>query len=537
MEVLDAEQMRRADAAAIEGMGIPGLVLMENAGRLVAEVLVDELDPVDGERVVVLAGSGNNGGDGFVAARHLVRLGVDATVYLIGKTRDQLKGDARAMADAWAGMGGAMAEITDAAAWSERGPDLDEGTIIIDALFGTGLTRPVKGLPAKAVEAVNASPSPVVAVDIPSGLFASSPKIPGPVMEASVTVTFGRPKPAQLLPPAEDVCGELFVADIGIPARAVAQAEPDLHWVTEEDAARLLPERSPEDHKGRFGHVLTVAGSVGKAGAAALTGWGALRGGAGLSTIAAPAPARAEAAGFAAELMTVPLPASRDGQLGQDAHKALLELEGTFNVLAVGPGLGQASATQTEIRRLVQRSKLPVVLDADGLNAFHGRYRTALAKHAAPLVVTPHPGEAARISGIDTGAIQADRLEAARAIAREADAVCVLKGYRTITADPTGRAFINPTGNAGMASGGMGDLLTGLIAAFVAQGLEPLESAILGTYLHGLAADIAVDEEETQPTLTAGAVAERLPSAFAALRDVGRDDLGGGDAAHERHDL
>ena len=523
MEVLDAEKMRRADGAAIRGMQIPGLVLMENAGRLVAEVLIDELEPLDGERVVVLAGSGNNGGDGFVAARHLVRLGVHASVYLAGKKRAQLKGDAKAMADAWAGLGGELVELPTAKAWREHAPALGEGTIVVDALFGTGLTRPIEGLPAEIVQAVNASACPVVAVDIPSGLFASSPEIPGEVIEASITVTFARPKPAQLLPPAEDACGELFVVDIGIPARAVAAAEPDLHWVTPEDAARLLPERSPEDHKGRFGHVLTVAGSTGKAGAATLTGWGALRGGAGLSTIATPSAARAEVAGFAAELMTVPLPASRDGQLGKDAHKALAELEGTFNAMAVGPGLGQASGTQTEIRRLVQRSKMPVVLDADGLNAFHGRYRSALAKHAAPLIVTPHPGEAARISGLETPEIQGNRLVAARRIAREVNGVCVLKGYRTIVADPQGRAFINPTGNPGMASGGMGDLLTGMIAAFVAQGCEPLEAAILGAYLHGLAADIALDEDETEPTLTAGAVAERLPDAFAALTEVGRD--------------
>ena len=256
MEVLDADKMRRADAAAIEGMNIPGLVLMENAGRLVAEVLVEELDPSDGERVVVLAGSGNNGGDGFVAARHLVRMGIDAEVCLVGATRAKLAGDARKMADAWVGMGGSLTELKDRKSWDASAPPLQAGTIVVDALFGTGLSRPIEGLPAHVVEEVNQSPCPVVAVDIPSGLFASSPGIPGPVVEASITVTFARPKPAQLLPPAEDSCGELFVVDIGIPPRAVASAEPDLHWVTPEEAARLVPERSPEDHKGRFGHVL-----------------------------------------------------------------------------------------------------------------------------------------------------------------------------------------------------------------------------------------------------------------------------------------
>jgi NAD(P)H-hydrate epimerase len=520
MEVLDADKMRRADAAAIEGMDIPGLVLMENAGRLVAEVLVEELDPFEGEHVVVLAGAGNNGGDGFVAARHLARMGVDTAVYLVGATRAKLRGDAKAMAEAWVGMGGALTELKDRKSWREHGPHLGAGTIVVDALFGTGLSRPIQGLPAEVVEELNQSPCPVVAVDIPSGLFASSPQIPGPVVEAAITVTFARPKPAQVLPPAEDSCGELFVVDIGIPPRGIAAAEPDLHWVTAEEAARLLPERSPEDHKGRFGHVLVVAGSTGKAGAAVLTGWGALRGGAGLATVASPSSARAEVAGFAPELMTLPLPSSREGQLGKQAHKAVLELEGTFNVLALGPGLGQAAATQTEIRRLVQRSRLPVVLDADGVNAFEGRYRGALRKHAAPLIVTPHPGEASRITGLKTAEIQSDRVGAARRIAAEIGGICVLKGYRTIVADAQGRAFINPTGNPGMASGGMGDLLTGLIAAFVAQECEPLEAAILGTYLHGLAADIALDEGETEPTMTAGDVAEALPKAVRALREA-----------------
>lgn len=520
MEVLDADKMRVADETAIEGMKIPGLVLMDNAGRLVTEVLVEELGPVPGERVVVLAGTGNNGGDGFVVARHLMRFGVPAEVYLVGGTRTKLKGDARAMAEAWVGVGGDLVEIRDAKAWRERGPALDTDAIVVDAMFGTGLTRALEGLPALVVEDVNRSPCAVVAVDMPSGLSSSSHEVPGPAIEATLTVTFARPKPAQVLPPAEDYCGELFVVDIGIPARAVRAAGPDLHWVTEEEAASLVPERTPADHKGHFGHVLVVAGSVGKAGAAALTGWGAMRGGAGLVTIAAASTARPEIAGFAAELMTVPLPASRDGMLGKGAAKAVLDMQGTFNVAAVGPGLGQASATQTEIRRLVARSPWPVVLDADGLNAFGGRYRRSLGKHASPLVVTPHPGEAARITGLGVDEIQSDRLEAARRIAREVDGVCVLKGYRTIVADPEGRAFINPTGNPGMASGGMGDLLTGLIAGFIAQECEPLESAILGAYVHGLAADIALDEGETEQTLTAGEVALALPKAFAALEDT-----------------
>ena len=523
MEVLDTARMREADRIAIEEMRIPGLVLMENAGRLVAETILEAVPDVTARQVAVLAGPGNNGGDGFVCARHLARCGAPVVVWLVGATPGKLRGDAAAMARAWQGMGGEIVPIGDEKAWERNGPALHPGVLVVDALFGTGLSRPLAGLPARVVEDVNASGAIVAAVDIPSGLQASTHEVPGPAIAADLTVTFARPKPAQLLPPAEDFCGEVVVVDIGIPPRAIWQAGTDLHWVTEEDAALLLPEREPSDHKGRFGHVLVVAGSVGKAGAAALAGWGALRAGAGLSTVASPAPVRPEVAGFAPELMTEPLPATRDGFLAKGAAKVALELAAERTVLAVGPGLGMRPGVATEVRDMVKRSPVPVVLDADGVNAFAGRSRASLAKRKAPLVLTPHPGEAARLYGVTAAEVQADRLAWARKIAADADAVCVLKGYRTVIAAPDGQAYVNPTGNPGMACGGMGDVLTGLVAGFLAQGLEPLEAAILGAFVHGLAADIAVDRMESEPSLTAGAVLEHVADAFRHL--AGEEDL------------
>jgi NAD(P)H-hydrate epimerase len=537
MDVLDGERMRRADRIAIQQMKIPGLVLMENAGRAVAEAMIDEVPGLAERRVFVVAGPGNNGGDGFVVARHLARLGVSAVVLLVGAARAKLAGDTGAMAAAWAGIGGETLEIPDAKRWQAAASFLS-GDVIVDALFGTGLDRPLAGLPAEAVETINRAADAgalVVAVDIPSGLSASSAEVPGPAVQADLTVTFARPKVAHLLPPAEHLCGTVTVADIGIPDAAIYATDPDLHWVLLDEAALMLPERGPEDHKGHFGHVLVVAGSTGKAGAAALTGWGALRAGAGLVTVATPAPARGEVAHFAAELMTEPLPASREGVLARGAAARALALAKDCSVLAIGPGLSAGAAS--EVRALVKDAPVPLVLDADGVNAFAGRL-SALARRKAPLVITPHPGEAARLLGASVAEVQADRVAAARAIARGANAVAVLKGYRTIVADRSGTAFINPSGNPGMATAGMGDALTGIIAGLMAQELEPLDAAVLGVFLHGLAADIAVDDgAETEATLTTGAVLEALSDAFERLADAAAeeadpDDAGGAGHSH-----
>ncbi len=524
MEVLDAARMRRADEITIDELKIPGLVLMEHAGLRTFEVMRDEIDDLRARPVTVLCGRGNNGGDGFVIARHLHLAGCDVRAVLVGAGLARLAGDAATMARAFAGLGGTILEAGSARAWEPIAGSLDPIDVVVDALFGTGLTRPVEGLPARVIDDVNRSGAAVVAVDIPSGLDASCARIIGPAIEADLTVTFARPKPAHLLPPAEGLTGDLVVVDIGIPASAVARTKPDLHWVLPEEAAAIVPERDPGDHKGRCGHVLVVAGSTGHAGAAALAGRGALAAGAGLVTVAAPRPARPEVAGFAPELMTADLPAGRGGALAAGAAERALELAAERDVLAIGPGLGRQAPAPAQIRRIVRTARCPVVLDADGINAFAGRSAAGLARHAGPLVLTPHPGEAARLLGMTVADIQEDRLVAARLGASRFDAVFVLKGFRTIVAEPGGRAFINPTGNPGMASAGMGDVLTGLLAGLLGQGLEPLDAAVLGVFVHGLAADLAIDAGETEMTLTAGAVLDHLADALRLLTGDDEDD-------------
>lgn len=522
MEVLDAKEMRLADNHAIETLAIPGLVLMENAGLRAAEIMQDEIEGLDVRPVTILCGGGNNGGDGFVIARHLDRVGAAVRVLIVGRGIDELEGDAATMAGAWVGLDGALAELRDEedlVALETLGP----ADVVVDALFGTGLSRPIRGLARKVVGIVNASGAEVVAVDIPSGLHASKPSLPGPVLSADLTVTFGRPKPALLLPPAEDHAGDVVVVDIGIPDASIQHAKPSLHWVLPEEAALLVPERDAEDHKGRAGHVLVAAGSPGRAGAAALTGWAALVSGAGLVTVAAKGGARQEVASFAPELMTESLPATKSGALGEAASKTILGLAEERDVLAIGPGLGVEAGSAAQVRRAVKSVEIPVVLDADGLGAFSGRHFASLAKRKAPLVLTPHPGEAARLAGVTVEEIQADRVGWARKIASASGGVCILKGYRTICADPEGHAFINPTGNPGMASGGMGDVLTGLVAGFIGQGLDTLEAAILAVFLHGLAGDAALSGPETEHTLTAGSLLQQLPDAFRILVEA-RDE-------------
>lgn len=527
MEVLDPARMREADRQTIEQLQVPGLVLMENAGRLVAETILDQVDDAAQRELLVFAGIGNNGGDGFVCARHLRQRGVSVAVVLVGE-QAALRGDAQTMLGAWIGPGGVLHLAPNEAALNTLRDDavvtLDPTTIVIDALLGTGLSRPVEGVVARAIEWINTSGATVVAVDIPSGLDAGRSQPIGAAVHADLTVTFARPKPAQLLPPAEALCGEIVVVDIGIPARVIAGTKPDLFWATREMIAPLIPGRATDDHKGRFGHVLIVGGSTGKAGAAALAGWATLQSGAGLVTVAAPPGVRSEIASFAPEMMTADLPADAEGRVSVDAAATVLSLLADKEVLAIGPGLGQSASVTRCVETLLTRAKSTIVLDADGLNVFAGRLGR-LAEHRATLIITPHPGEAARLLGSTVESIQADRLFAARRLAREVDALCVLKGHRTVIAAADGHALINSTGNPGMATGGMGDLLTGLIAGFLAQRMEPFAAASLAVYLHGLAGDIAIEADETMATLSATSLLSHFPAALRRL--AGEDERGG----------
>ncbi len=521
MRALSAEAMRAVDRAAIERLGVPALVLMENAAIGVADA-IGEAYP-QAESAVVVCGPGNNGGDGCAVARHLAVRGYEVEVWLAGGGREP-EGDAalqlaicrRMELPVHAlGAGNDPAPLVAAAAATD---------LFVDALYGTGLGRPLAGEAAALVAALAELAVPKVAVDIPSGLHGSRPEIYGPHLPADLTVTFGAPKIAHLLPPAADAMGRLVIADLGVPARLIDEAEEPagrLFLSTAEELAPLLPERPAGANKGDSGHAVIVAGSPGKAGAAILASRAAVRAGAGLVTAAVPAPLLPTVDLGSIESMTLALPATGSGQLAAAAVEAALEFLASKSAgksaLAVGPGLGGGEETAAAIRRLVAECRLPLVLDADGLNAFAGRAEElGGVLDGRQAVLTPHPGELGRLLGIATAEVEADRLGAARRAAAAARAVVVLKGRRSLIAAPGGDVDVNPTGNAAMATGGTGDVLTGIVVALLAQGLPARDAARLAVYLHGLAGDLAVEAHGSHGRAAAdlvdalGAACERL---------------------------
>jgi NAD(P)H-hydrate epimerase len=387
--------------------------------------------------------------------------------------------------------------------------------VVVDALFGTGLARPLEGVFAAAVAGMDALGLPLVAVDVPSGLDASSHRPPGPHPRAALTVTFAAPKVAHVLPPAALACGRVAVADLGFPPSLVDAAAGDLELLSAAELGGLLPARSPAAHKGDFGHVLVVAGSPGKSGAAILAARAAVRAGAGLVTVGVPAPLLAIVEAASLESMTLPLPADEDGGLRPDAVERLLA-DPRWTVAAVGPGLGTGGEVPEAVRRLARRCDRPLVVDADGLNAFAGAPE-ALRERPAATVLTPHPGELARLLGTTTAAVGEDRLAAVREAAAVTGAVVLLKGHLSLVASPDGPVAINPTGNPGLASGGSGDVLTGVVAALLAQGLAPWDAACAGAWLHGHAADLLLARQGGVALAAADLVAA-LPAAFDALR-------------------
>ncbi|HVT16271.1 MAG TPA: NAD(P)H-hydrate dehydratase [Thermoanaerobaculia bacterium] len=512
MRILTAEAMRAVDRAAIEGLGIPSLVLMENAAIGVADAIGQAFPAADS--AAIFCGPGNNGGDGLALARQLAARGYAVQLYLVGGGR-QPAGDAAVQLEICRRLGLPIREV---AAESEVAAALAEARdydLLVDALFGTGLARPLAGLFAAIAGGLNDLPLPRIAVDLPSGLGGSSAEPLGPHVRADLTVTFAAPKIAHVFPPAAAAVGELVVTDLGFPPRLIEEAEGDLHLLVGEELSGLLPPRPAGAHKGDFGHLLIVAGSTGKAGAAVLACRAAVRAGAGLVTAAVPEPVLAIVNLGSIESMTLPLPAGAAGQLAGAAPARVLEAAVGKSALAVGPGLGQEPEAAAAIRELVLGAGLPLVLDADGLNAFAGR-AGELAGRQAPTILTPHPGELGRLLGCSAREVQADRPAAARRAAAETGAIVVLKGNLTLIAVPGGPLWVNPTGNSGMATGGTGDVLTGILGGLLAQRLEPADAACLAVYLHGLAGDRALARLGGHG-LAAGDLIEALPAALAEL--------------------
>jgi len=517
MKVLTAEQMQRCDRAAIDDHGIPEMVLMENAGVQVVEAMEEYFGDTQPELVAVMCGKGNNGGDGFVVARHLHADGRAVRVYLFSAGAD-LQGPVAENYGIAARAGVDIVEIPDEACWRRHADEVFGFDVIVDALFGTGINGPLRGHFGDVVGAINDSGAVVVAVDLPSGLAADSGEIAGPAVDADLTVTLAAPKLCHALAPACELIGELSVVDIGIPSDEIAAVADALELITPEECAAYLGPRDRDTHKGSYGRVLVVGGAPGMAGAAALTARAALRGGAGLVTVAAPDSVSDVVAGLVAEALVRPHASNAEGGLAVAAQAGLAALAAAADVLAVGPGVGTSSDTQQVVRDIVTAAEVPVVLDADGLNAFAGD-AAALRAVKPPCVLTPHPGESGRLLGRTTAEVQGDRLGAVRELAERSGAIVVLKGYRSLVCDPNGRVAINPTGNPGMATGGSGDVLTGLIAALIAQGLEPYAAARVGVFLHGEAGDVAATVVG-EISLIASDIIAALPDAFAGcVRD------------------
>jgi NAD(P)H-hydrate epimerase len=514
MRILNAEQMREADRRTIHDIGIPSLVLMENAGRQTVAAMESLYSGLAERRVALVCGKGNNGGDGFVIARSLHQRGVPVSVFLIGHVAE-VKGDARVNLEILGRLGLTVVEVADESAWELHITEIEQHDLIVDALFGTGLSAPLAGFYETVVADLNECGIPIVSVDMPSGLSADTPDVIGPAIEATVTVTLAAPKLPLVLPPGEAKSGEVVIADIGIPSDVIAQLEgPHIELLTRDGMRPLVQPRAADAHKGDFGHVLVVAGSMGKSGAAVLAGLGALRSGAGLTTVATPRSCQPIVAAQAPEYMTEGLDETPAGTVDFAAVETVLGFGA--DVLVVGPGLGRGESVTAFVRELVVKSAAPIVLDADGLNAFGGDASALVGREGRDLVITPHPGEMARLLGCAVQDVQADRLGLAGDFARAHKLYVVLKGYRTIVATPEGKIFVNPTGSAGMATGGTGDVLAGMIGAWLAQLLDAEAACRLAVYLHGSAGELA-DADTGEVSMTAGDLADHIGDAILEL--------------------
>lgn len=506
MKIVTAEIMKRLDRRAIEEFGIPGIVLMENAARATVNALGHYFPDLHKRRVAIIAGRGNNGGDALAVARYLLNKKISGQVFLVGEKTD-LRDEAALNLEIFTKMGGEILTITNHDELANLKGQLAEHDLFIDGLFGTGLKGPIKGLAYQLIEFLNSLQRPVVAIDLPSGLDADTGQVLGICLKATLTVTFGLPKRGLVVLPGAQYCGKLLLGDIGLPEAAVNTELIKDYLLEAADLAHLLPPRPPNAHKGDFGHLFVLAGSPGKTGAAAMVCEAAVRVGTGLVTLGIPESLNPILEVKMTEAMTEPLPETKEKTLALTALNRIRELLFRKTALALGPGLSLHPQTARLVQKIIRETTLPMVIDADGLSALAGKI-DMLKRSRAPFILTPHPGEMARLTGRSVPEIQQDRIEVARQFAQEHKVILVLKGARTLIASPDGEVFVNPTGNPGMASGGMGDVLTGMIGGFLAQGLPPLEAAKLGVFLHGLAGDFVAHKKGEKGLAATDLIAE-----------------------------
>lgn len=515
MRVVTSADMREVEAEAIESLGVPAIVLMENAARATADAIVECYPRA--RRIAIACGRGNNGGDGLALLRDLTTRGYEATAFVAGPI-DRLSVDATRQFVSCEQLGLSPRSVPEPAADAEVNEDYD---VWVDALLGTGLNRPVEGPVANWVDWLGErrDDAPLVSVDVPTGLDASTATPPGPHVAADLTVALGFPKVANVLAPAADAGGRLWIGDLGVPLPEPPPGPDALYQSRREDLVGSVRTRQRDAHKGTFGHVVVAGGSTGYSGAVVLAARAAVRGGAGLVTAAVPEHLVQVVDAGSIESMTLGLPTLGKGW-SRDAVEPLLQTiveRAPRGALALGPGLGLSEDARVLARQVVARSAAPVVLDADGISAFAGDAKALLARDS-DLVITPHPGELGRLLGVSASAVVEGRWEHARQAARETGAVVVLKGRQTLISDPALGTWVNPTGNPGMASGGSGDVLTGLIAALLAQGLDPPAAARLGVYAHGLSGDLAA-ERWGEISMAACDLVDELGAAFQSLEE------------------
>lgn len=515
MKVATAAEMRDIDRQAIEYYGIPGIVLMENAGVETVQAIERMLDNLQYKKICILAGKGNNGGDGFVVARHLTNQGAKVKVFLIGN-KEEMKGDAAINFNILHKMNIDVVEVTGERDWDKVKIAATFADCLVDALLGTGFRGILTDEMYKAVQTINEANKPVVAIDIPTGVDADNGQVLTIAVQATHTVTLGLPKPGIVLYPGASYVGDLLVADIGLPASLLTAPAIKQNLITAGEIRTLIMKRRQDAHKGTCGKVLVVAGSRGLTGAAALASTAALKSGAGLVTLAIAESLNDIMEVKLTEVMTLPLPEAAAGSIGTDALAPILEFAEKCDAVAIGPGLGNHPETKELIQEIIRQLDKPLVIDADALNAISECGSLLTGTKALP-ILTPHPGEMARLIGLSAEEVNQDRVYVARLAAEQFGSIVILKGARTIVAYPDGEVYINISGNAGMATGGTGDILTGMISSMIAQGLSSHTAALVSVYLHGLAGDISA--QSGMIGLTASDVLNSIPAAILGMQE------------------
>lgn len=489
--LVTAEEMARIDARAIEQMGIPSACLMETAGGQMAERIWERYGK-PGLRVAILAGKGNNGGDGFVIARFLANWGADVRVFTLFPA-GEVSGEPQVFMEILRKMAVPIRSATDSEGIRQMMAEIAETDLVVDAILGTGFRPPVRGHIADALESLALLDVPIASVDFPSGLDATTGAVEGPHVRADLTLTPGALKRGHFLYPAAEFVGDVECLDIGIPAVCFEGEAVEVRLTEAVDVAGMLPVRRSDAHKGDAGHLLIVAGAAGMAGAALMSAMAALRAGAGRVTLAVPENIAYSVDSGPLEVMAIPLPATAAGTVGEDAFAVILEHVENMNALVVGPGLSTHPRAVELVQLMIQHIEKPMILDADALNAL-SQDLTILKGTRAELLLTPHPGEMGRLAGVSVKEIQADRVALPLEFAARHQLHIALKGAGTIIGTPGGSAWMNPTGNAAMASAGMGDILAGVVGGLLSQSLSPEEALVAGAYLHGLAGDIAAHQ-------------------------------------------